>query len=58
MNIYEDKTNNEILLEIKQMQIDHENQKAKILEEYDKLIAIEERFTLANKIITERLKGK
>jgi hypothetical protein len=58
MTDYEGKTNNEILLEIKQMQIDHENLKAKMLTDYDKLIEIEEKFMLANKIITERLKGQ
>ncbi len=58
MKEYEDKTNNEILLEIKQMQIDHENLKAKMLRDYDKLLEIEDKFMSANKAISERLKGQ
>jgi|DEB0MinimDraft_4_1074332.scaffolds.fasta_scaffold53455_2 hypothetical protein len=57
MDIYKDKTNNEILLDIKQMQIDHESLKAKMLRDYDKLIELEEKFKLANKTITDRLKN-
>lgn len=58
MSKYEGKTNNEILLDIKQMQVDHENLKQKMLKDYDKLLEIEKDFTEANKIITERLKIK
>ncbi len=57
MTDYEGKTNNEILLDIKQMQIDHESLKAKMLRDYDKLIELEEKFKLANKTITDRLKN-
>jgi hypothetical protein len=57
MDIYKDKTNNEILLDIKQMQIDHESLKTKMLRDYDKLIELEEKFKLANKTITDRLKN-
>lgn len=57
MSEFEGKTNNEILLDIKQMQLDHEALKQKMLTDYDRLIEIEERFKKANKIITERLKG-
>jgi hypothetical protein len=57
MDISKDKTNNEILLDIKQMQIDHESLKTKMLRDYDKLIELEEKFKLANKTITDRLKN-
>lgn len=55
---WEDKTNNEILLEIKQLQLDHEALKTKISKEFDKLVEIENKFYEASKIIKERLKGK
>lgn len=55
---WEDKTNNEILLEIKQLQLDHEALKIKISKEFDKLVEIENKFYEASKIIKERLKGK
>ena len=55
---FEEKSNNEILLEIKQMQLDHEALKLKIVRDYDKLIELENKFNLAQKIIKERLTGK
>jgi hypothetical protein len=55
---WEDKTNNEILLEIKQLQFDHEALKMKIIREFDKLVEIENKFNDAQKIIKERLVGK
>jgi hypothetical protein len=55
---WEDKTNNEILLEIKQMQLDHEALKLKIVREYDKLIELENKFNEAQEIIKQRLIGK
>ncbi len=54
---WDDKTNNEILLEIKQMQLDYEAQKLKTLREYDKLVEIENRYNEAQKIMKTRLKG-
>ena len=54
---WEDKGNNEILLEIKQLQLDHESLKIKIAREFDKLVEIEERFNEAQKIIKKRLTG-
>jgi hypothetical protein len=54
----EDKSNNEILFEIKQMEADHEALKLKMLKDYDKLVEIELRFDRANKIIVKRLKGE
>lgn len=54
----EEKSNNEILFEIKQMEADHEAIKLKMLQDYDKLVEIEKRFDIANKIIVKRLKGE
>ena len=58
MEDLENKTNNEILFEIKQMEADHEAIKLKMLQDYDKMIEIEKRFDTANKIILKRLKGE
>lgn len=55
---WDDKTNNEILLEIKQMQFDYEGLKQKMLNDFDILVAIENKYNEAQKIIIERLKGK
>jgi hypothetical protein len=55
---WEDKTNNEILLEIKQLQLDHEALKLKIIREFDKLVEIENKFNAAQKVVKERLVGK
>jgi hypothetical protein len=55
---WEDKTNNEILLEIKQLQLDHEALKLKIAREFDKLVDIENQFYNASDIIKQRLNGK
>lgn len=54
----EEKSNNEILFEIKQMEADHEALKLKMIKDYDKLVEIEKRFDRANKIIVKRLKGE
>lgn len=58
MDDLENKTNNEILFEIKQMEADHEAIKLKMLKDYDKMVEIEKRFDTANKIILKRLKGE
>jgi hypothetical protein len=52
----EEKSNNEILFEIKQMEADYEALKLKMIQDYDKLIEIEKRFEVANTIILKRLK--
>lgn len=57
MSKYKDMSNNEILLNIKQMEYDYDNLKQKMLTDWDKLMDIEKDFEEANKIITERLKG-
>lgn len=54
----EEKSNNEILFEIKQMEADHEALKLKMLKDYDKLVEIEKRFEKANLILLKRLKGE
>jgi hypothetical protein len=58
MNDLENKSNNEILFEIKQMEADYEAIKLKMLKDYDKLVEIEKRFDQANKLIVKRLKGE
>jgi hypothetical protein len=57
MDDLENKSNNEILFEIKQMEADYEALKLKMLKDYDKMEEIEKRFEKANKIILKRLKG-
>jgi hypothetical protein len=52
----EEKSNNELLFEIKQMEADYEALKLKMIQDYDKLIEIEKRFEETNKIILKRLK--
>lgn len=54
----EEKSNNEILFEIKQMEADHEALKLKMLKDYDKLVEIEKKFEKANLILLKRLKGE
>ncbi len=54
----EDKSNNEILFEIKQMEADHEALKLKMLKDYDKMVELEKKFDQANKILLKRLKGE
>jgi hypothetical protein len=54
----EEKSNNEILFEIKQMEADHEALKLKMIKDYDKLIEIEKKFERANLILLKRLKGE
>jgi hypothetical protein len=56
-NDLQDKSNNEILFEIKQLQADHEALKIKMLNDFDELEKIEKRFAKANEILLKRLKG-
>jgi hypothetical protein len=58
MEKLEDKSNNEILFEIKQMEADHEALKLKMLKDYDKMVELEKKFDQANKILLKRLKGE
>lgn len=58
MEKLEDKSNNEILFEIKQMEADYEALKIKMLKDYDKMEEIERNFNKAQQIILKRLKGE
>ena len=58
MNDLENKSNNDILFEIKQMEADHEALKLKMIQDYDKMVEIEKRFDDANKLLVKRLKGE
>ena len=58
MGKYDDKTNNEILIEIKQMEIDYEAFKEKMLRDFDRLLEMEKEFMEANNVIMKRLKGE
>jgi ABC-type uncharacterized transport system involved in gliding motility auxiliary subunit len=57
-NDLENKSNNEILFEIKQIEADHKALKLKMLADWDKMVEIEKRFNMANKIILRRLNGE
>jgi hypothetical protein len=57
-NDLEEKTNNEILFEIKQLEADHEALKLKMLKDFDKLVEIEKRYDKANGILHKRLTSK
>lgn len=57
MSKYNDKTNNEILLDIKQMEVDYEVLKQRMLRDWDTMIQMEKDCLEANNIITKRLKG-
>jgi hypothetical protein len=58
MEDLENKSNNEILFEIKQMEADHEAIKLKMLKDYEKMVEIEKKFDQANKLLVKRLKGE
>lgn len=58
MNELEQKSNNEILFEIKQMEADHEAIKLRMLKDLEKLEELERRFDQANKLLVRRLKGE
>jgi hypothetical protein len=64
MNDFEGKSNNEILIEIKEMEFEHEEIKRNMLNILDKfdelkkdLLKVEKRHSDANLIINKRLKG-
>ena len=58
MSKLEDKSNNELLFELKAMEAAHEACKQRMLRDYDKLMDIEKEYAEANKIISKRLKGE
>jgi hypothetical protein len=53
---FNDKTNNELLLAIKQMEIEHEMLKQKMLKDWDNLLEIETNVKLMAYEINKRLK--
>jgi hypothetical protein len=53
---WEDKSTNEILIEIKQMEFDYEALKTKMLKDFDALVLIEQKFKDAHDVINKRLK--
>jgi hypothetical protein len=55
MENYEDKQNNELLFELKKLEADHEAQKVRIINEYDKLTEIESLYEKINDILAKRL---
>lgn len=55
---WEEKSNDEIVIMLKQLQLDYEGQKLKTVKEFDKLIEIEKVFAEAAEIMNNRLKGK
>jgi RNA-binding protein YhbY len=57
MNDLMNKSNNEILFEIKQLEAAHEAVKLKMLKNYDTMVELE-KIDEATKILTKRLKGE
>ena len=58
MENIEDKTNNELLFEVKQLEADYDALKIKMLKDYDKMEEMERRFDKIQKLLTRRLKGE
>lgn len=54
---WDEKNNDEILLEIKQIEFDYQALKQKLINDFDKLVDIETKYAEAHKVINERLKG-
>lgn len=53
---WENKSNNQIFTELKEMQHKHEKLKNEILEKYDELERIEKEFEEGNQVIKRRMK--
>ena len=58
MDDLENKTSNELLFEIKQLEANHEAIKLKMIKDFDHMIEIEQKFDKVNKILLKRLKGE
>jgi hypothetical protein len=58
MEDFENKSNNEILFAIKQMEADYEALKIKMLKDYDKMEELEATYDLAHRVLSRRLKGE
>jgi len=55
---WDEKSSNEILIDIKQMEHEYEALKSKMLTDWDKLVEIEQNYKEAHLIINSRLKSK
>lgn len=55
-NNWDDKTNDEIVLEIKQIELDYTAVKQKLLNVFDELVELENKYAEAHKVINDRLK--
>lgn len=54
----EEKSNNEILFMLKQLEADYEAVKLKMLKDYDRMEEIERTYDKASKLLLKRLKGE
>jgi hypothetical protein len=54
---WDEKNNDEILLEIKQIEFDYQALKQKLINDFDRLVEIERKYAEAHKVINERLKS-
>lgn len=54
---WDEKSNDVILLEIKQIEYDYEALKQKLVNEFDKLVELETKYAEAHKVINNRLKS-
>ncbi len=57
MEDLKDKSNNELLMEVKNLESSYNALKQKMLNDWDQLMIIEERFNKINELIQKRLKG-
>jgi len=55
---WEEKSTNEILIEIKQMELDYEALKTKMVNDFDNLVLMEQKYKDAHDVINKRLKAK
>jgi hypothetical protein len=55
-NNWDEKNNDLILLEIKQIEYDYESLKQKLITDFDKLVELENKYAEAHKVINDRLK--
>lgn len=55
---WENMTNDQIYIELKELQQKHERLKNEIIQKYDELEDVEKRFEEGNKIMSSRLKQK
>jgi hypothetical protein len=55
-NNFDDKSINEIRTELKQLELDYEALKLKLVRDYDKLVEMEKLYEKGNDVISKRLK--